>query len=119
MEVNGPVFDSDKKKTMMTADFFIHTSRFEGMPMSVLEALSYGVPCFVSQGSNMRELIEEGNAGWGTDVTVESVAEKLEEVAIMDKCWDEKRENALTIAKRFSWDQIAQYCHNNYEELLK
>ena len=119
VEVNGPVFDEEKKRVLMLADFFVHTSRFEGMPMSVLEALSYGVPCLVSQGSNMREIIENNNAGWGTDGTVEAVANSLEVISTENTCWDEKRKNAQDLAKRYSWGQVAKECHTHYKELLK
>ena len=73
VSINGPVFDNEKKEVLLNASFFIHTSRFEGMPMSVLEALSYGIPCLVTQGSNMREDVCRFNAGWGADNNVESI----------------------------------------------
>ncbi|MBO5496546.1 MAG: glycosyltransferase, partial [Oscillospiraceae bacterium] len=35
----------EKEDTLLGADVFVQTSRFEGMPLGILEALSYGIPC--------------------------------------------------------------------------
>lgn len=111
VRVNGPVFDNDKKNVLLGADFFVHTSRFEGMPMSVLEALSYGVPCFVTQGSNLRESVDEYDAGWGVDDSVESIAAGLD-VLISEKLMIKKKsKNALLLAEKYSWNNIARESH--------
>lgn len=117
--VNGPVFDEEKKKVLLNSSFFIHTSRFEGMPMSVLDALSYGVPCLVTQGSNLREAVEDNNAGWGAENSVDSIR-----YALVNMCNDisnlqDKGNNAKKLAKLFSWNEISKNCHKIYDEILR
>ena len=43
---------------MYEFDLFIHTFRFEGHPIAVLEALSYGIPCLLTPGTNMAGEVE-------------------------------------------------------------
>jgi len=119
VKVNGPVFDDEKKNVLLNSSFFVHTSRFEGMPMAVLDALSYGVPCLVTQGSNVREEIENYDAGWGSDNSVESIEEAL--VKLCDSLDDMKMKSihAKEVAKIFSWDEISRRTHDIYEQLVK
>lgn len=116
--VNGPVYNIDKKKILLESSFFIHTSRFEGMPMAVLEALSYGLPCFVTQGSNMREEIQNYNAGWDAENTVESIKENLVELCNSTNSLTEKGRNAKNLANKYSWDSISKTCHEIYSILI-
>lgn len=116
--VNGAVFGAEKEKVLLDADFFIHTSRFEGMPMSVLEALSYGLPCLVTQGSNMREDVDNYNAGWGADTNVPSIASALDNLIKDINDLTNKKNNAIELAKKYSWDKIAESCHKTFIELV-
>lgn len=45
-------------------DFFFFPTLYEGHPLSVMEALSCGLPVLVSQKSNMGELIDDGVHGY-------------------------------------------------------
>ena len=118
VHVNGPIFDDGKREVLLNSSFFVHTSRFEGMPMAVLEALSYGVPCLVTQGSNVREEVQKYNAGWGADNTVESIMQALEELCKSIDTLKEKGCNAKNLAKNYSWDSISIMCHSVYSNLI-
>lgn len=112
------VYGTEKDKIIRSADCFIMTSRFEGHPTSLLEALSYGVPCLVTNGSHMRKEIEHANAGWGADNTVESISIALKQMVKDRDSFSEKGRNARLLASRYSWDAIAQKSHIEYEKLL-
>ena len=114
VKVNGPVFDEEKKHVLLNSSFFIHTSRFEGMPMSVLDALSYGVPCLVTQGSNIREVIEDNGAGWGADNSVQSIQQAL--ISMCNSISDMQKMStyAKKVAKMFSWREISKKSHEVY-----
>ena len=118
VSVNGPVFDEEKAKVLEKSDFFIHTSRFEGLPMAVLEALAYGVPCLVTEGSNVRNEIESFDAGWGADTNVEGVEKALIQMTESLGKIESFSSNAVLLAEKYSWDSIAEDTHNKYEELL-
>ena len=45
--------------------------------MGLIEALSYGLPCLVTSGTNMADEIEKADAGWTADVSVEGIVRAL------------------------------------------
>lgn len=127
VEVNGiseiikfydPIFNEQKKEVLQSSDVFLLTSRFEGHPTGLLEALAYGLPCLVTKGTNMRQEIEEFNAGWGAENTVDSIRNSLLTMLSDKSTILKKGNNARKLAENYSWDTIAQKSHMAYEELI-
>lgn len=118
--VRDPVFESDKEKVIKNADIFIQTSRTEGMPMSILEALSYGLPCLVTKGTNLGEIIEKYDAGWVAENTVESIAEKLQQITAERDKWERKSGNARKlIEENFEWSNVAICAIKKYIHIIE
>ena len=76
-QFHGPIFGEEKYSILRNSDIYILTSRSEAMPLSITEALSLGVPCIVSNGTNMSEMIEENNAGWKCNLEANDVYEVI------------------------------------------
>lgn len=112
--INGPIYDDEKKKVLKNSDYFIHTSRFEGLPMSVLEALSYGLPCLLTDGSNLRLELENYNAGWGASTDVDGIRNALNKLCDDIDNYSNYSNNALKMAESFSWNSIAKISHTKY-----
>ena len=112
------VFGQEKIKILQQADAFIMTSRFEGHPMGLIEALAYGLPCVATTGTNMRSEIDKFNAGWTADNTAESIASALKKMIEERSQFAQKSANARTLATQYNWDKIAQDSHKIYEEIL-
>ncbi|CUP17181.1 glycosyltransferase [Clostridium disporicum] len=55
VNINGPIYDEEKIREYQKANYFIQTSRSEGQPMGILEALSYGTPIIVTPGTTLAE----------------------------------------------------------------
>ncbi len=111
------IFGEEKSEVLRTADFFILTSRFEGLPMSMLEALCYRLPCVATGGTNMAELLDGYRAGITCDATAEGIAAALKELCEKRAELEEMSRNALRLAKLFDWSAIAGRCHAEYESV--
>lgn len=118
IKVKDSVYGDEKNKVLSQADFFVCTSRYEGLPMSVLEALSYGVPILATKGSNMADVIKVYNAGWTADTNSQSVSTALHQLCNYDFGTNPYRINALALSKIYSWDAIAKRSHDEYEKLI-
>lgn len=119
VHIHDAVFDDEKEAILLDSDFFILTSRFEGHPMGLIEALSYGLPCLVTTGTNMADEIAEADAGWTAQISVDSIAEALKTL-LKDKAqFAVKGQSALKLSKQYNWDALAQTSNREYVGLLK
>ena len=112
IHVHGPIYDEDKKNELLSHDFFILTSRFEGHPMGLLEALSFGLPALVTEGSNMRQEIYDYNCGWTSDNSVEGIIRSLDLLYNDMSKLKEMSNNALKLARQYSWEIISEMIIN-------
>lgn len=114
----GEAFSKEKEKVLLNADLFVMTSRFEGLPMGLLEALAYGIPVFVTPGTNMAEEIINFNAGWTTETEVNAISQSL--LQVMSE-WSEAAKrgaNARILANNYNWDKLACDFHDQIVKLL-
>lgn len=118
IQKNG-VFDHEKEEILKNSDFFILTSRFEGHPMGLIEALSFGVPCLVTKGTNMAHEIKEADAGWTADINSKSLTDAIKILLNDSGSFAEKGKNALKLSKKYNWDVLAKESHQRYKELIE
>lgn len=119
VEVKEAVYGEMKEHAILSTDIFFLTSRTEGMPMGVLEALNYGIPCMVTQGTAMAEIVNENNMGWGCATDIDSIAETIIKVVGDRKLWEVKSKNAIHIIEdRYSWHRISKDIVELYGELV-
>jgi glycosyltransferase involved in cell wall biosynthesis len=121
VHVCGPLFSSDKTDFFLKGGVFVHTSRWEGMPFAVLEAMSYGLPVLLTPGTNMVEDVLRYDAGWVANANPESISEKINEIAAIDKAaWKTKSANARRLVQeRFTWPCVADQMINLYRTIIK
>ena len=119
VKINEPVFNKAKEDVLRETDIFIMTSRYEGQPMSLLEAMSYEVPVIITPGTNMIEDVKEYNAGWICN-TDDKVRETLEKVCELNKEEIKGRgKNARRmIIEKYTWSQVGIDTLDNYKGLL-
>lgn len=117
--LHGPIIGQEKENALLNGDIFIQTSRSEGMPMGILEALGYGLPCLVTRGTNLGELIEKYDAGWVAETNSESIAETIRLALTERELWSKKSQNAIRlIEENFLWTQIAGTTVEKYNYYL-
>ena len=117
--INGPVLDVEKKKTLLNTDIFIQCSRTEAMPMGILEAMSYGIPCLITKGTSLTGVLEKYDAGYSCETTAEGIASAIEKAVAQKHLLNEKSKNAITLVKEnFLWDNVAKGAIENYKKLI-
>ena len=119
VHIKGAVVGEQKKKVLLESDVFFLTSRSEGVPMGLLEALSYGVPAFVTTGTGQRDNIEQHNAGWGCAFDVKEMSLKLKQMLSTTDKIEQMGEAALSLAKEFDWERLAKQFHEEIECRIK
>lgn len=118
--LNHEVSGKQKEDILLDADIFIQTSRFEGMPMGILEALSYSIPCLITKGTTLGEYVYKYDSGWVSDTTVEGIAESLEKSINECNTLITKSKNALrSVQDNFSWDNIAKSTIADYNKIIE
>jgi glycosyltransferase involved in cell wall biosynthesis len=60
----GSVFGTDKTRLLQECHVFAHPSRTDGLPATIVEACALGLPCVVSEATNMGEVVERYDAGY-------------------------------------------------------
>lgn len=118
-KVHDEVSGEEKENVLLNSDVFIMTSRFEGHPMGLIEALSYGIPCMVTPGTNMAEEVGKFNAGWVTEGNAEKIAETLKLIIREKSCFSEKGHNGRELSKEYDWNKLAQGFHEKLETVLQ
>lgn len=119
VEFKGKVLGEEKNALFENAaNLFVHTSRWEGLPISILEALSYGLPVFVSKETNIGNYVNDYNAGWVlNELTPNAIAKTLAEIESVDfTC---KSQGARELAEStFSWDALVPVLVEYYKKCL-
>lgn len=107
VEYKGPVYGKDKEKVFEEYDIMVLTSRYEGFPVTVLEAFSYGIPCIVSDGTNVKTMIEENKLGWG--VETDSIGEDILNAICTYKVHRDSymKRTRSYVEQHYSWEHIA------------
>ena len=110
LELIPAIYGDKKYKEIAKFDILIQPSRTEGMPNTVLEAMSVGIPCCVSPETNMGNIIKKSGSGWVVARTVE----KLIKFFLLLEKYDKKAlykigNNGMIYAYKYLlWDQIGK-----------
>lgn len=79
------------------ADLFILPSNYEGLPVSILEALSFSVPVVASSVGGVVEILD-GTNGYAVDNSVEEFKDKIQSILS-----DEQVQERMSLAARKSY----------------
>ena len=104
----GAVYGADKNTLLRHSAAFCIPSTIEGLAITLLEAMSYGLVCIASDIPSNREGLSD-NGIWVTAEDVDSLAAKIEYViSNTDALSHIKERNRRRVEQNFTWDIIAQ-----------
>ncbi len=115
VKLHGFIAQEDFPKVLKSSGYFLSASSFEGFGMSMLEAMSVGMIPFVEPNQSFEELVEKGGIGKcvdfdKTDEAAAQIAEALSGTTL------EMREEARKYASTFSWEELVNNTHKEYEK---
>jgi glycosyltransferase involved in cell wall biosynthesis len=89
------------------AGLFVLPSYYEGLPIVLLEAMSYGLSCIVSDIPANRE-VELSNDRYFKPGDISAIAQKLEMFINRPLSLDELSKQIKLVSERYDWDHIAE-----------
>jgi glycosyltransferase involved in cell wall biosynthesis len=107
---------------MRAADGFVLSSRYEGLPMVLLEAGACAVPVVATDVPGTREVVVDGETGW---LTPAGDAQKLAQtmMKLMHMPPDERHAMGGRardhVARHFTLDAVLDHWERLYAELLE
>jgi glycosyltransferase involved in cell wall biosynthesis len=116
--IAGPKYNKEKWLILNSFDIFVHTSRTEGMPTAVIEAMAIGKPCLVTPGTNMTNAIESSGGGWVAEQNVMSIAQKLTEISRLTRREIQEigARNIRFVKENYLWEKVAQRFIESYSK---
>ena len=114
----GPVEGEMKHDLLASASVFVTLSRSEGLPIAVLEALGYGIPCVLTKNSNVPE-VSEYAAGVIAELDTAKAADAIAGILLDEERRVAMGENARRLAvERFSWNAVLPQLTALYEQIV-
>lgn len=106
----GPIYGEDQARALEQCGIMLLTSRYEGFPMTVLEAWKYGNPCLVTPGTNVVKEIAENGLGWKTELNADDIANAIslglseysqQRAEYINRC-------KIFVREKYDWNEIAK-----------
>ncbi|MBS5799854.1 MAG: glycosyltransferase [Clostridiales bacterium] len=117
--VGDALYGAAKEKELKRTDIFILTSRFEGQPLGVLEAISKGVPVIITPGTNISKEVEEYKCGFIANPLGKSIGEQILNAFYMREKLNLYSNNCIIYAKNYiSWEVICEQTVKLYEKCI-
>ena len=115
-------FEPDVRRWMQAADGFVLASRYEGLPMVLLEAAACGLPVVATDVPGTRDVVVNGETGWlacisGADALAAVLARMMRMPAEERQAMGERARQF--VGQRFNLKTVLDRWEQLYAELLE
>ena len=112
-------FRTDIKELAKTSDIFLFTTKQEGMPRSMMEAMACGLPCIASKIRGNVDIIEDGVNGYLCDtMDYVSFAEKINVLSSDEDLRKEISKANIEKIKEYDVSVVEEEIGNIYRDIL-
>lgn len=112
-------FRDDVPTLLGASDVFVLPSRYEALPLSVLEAMAAGLPCIVTDVGDNAELVEDGITGIVVPPeNSDALAAALERLLADPEIRSRIGESARRKAQQYSIERVAARIMEVYDDIL-
>jgi glycosyltransferase involved in cell wall biosynthesis len=115
----GWVNGSKKAELLNSCDVYVLPSYFEGLPISILEAMSYGKPVISTDVGGIPEIVKPGYNGWlvkpgDKEALGNIIGEALENKELLKQYGS----NSLSISENYTPESVFQSLNELYKQML-
>ena len=113
------VYGNEKISILQKADAFFLTSKSEGQPVAVLEAMTFSLPVLVTPGTGFYEDVKKYNCGVAVNLSISSISEGL--LYMIENTEEMKKagKNALEYVKNtYAWEMVTNKALTTYQGII-
>lgn len=118
----GSKYGQEKDDLISQLDLFVHPSRNEGLPTAVLEASSMGIPCLITEATNLGDEVRASDSGIVIAHTnaAEMVQgfEKSFEVFSKPSAAEQRKNAQQMVLDYFNWNKVIDNFNSIYKRAL-
>ena len=119
---HGKLHRDDINSIFLKSDIYVQASNYEGLPHSLLEAMSYGIPVLCTPVGECKELLGNEDRGYELDLPVskDNIKSKIKEI-ISDKNTASKKgeDGKVFVTEKYSLTNTFKLYKNLFTNLLE
>lgn len=109
----------DVEKLLRAVDIAVSTSRREGLPKNIMEAMATGLPIVVSDSRGNRDLIKDSKNGFvvGVDDEAELIS-RIEEILEDENLGYKLGSESVKLVRKYSLEEVLKQMEEIYKEYI-
>lgn len=112
-------YRTDINKLMLLSDIAVTTSKQEGLPVNIMEAMAVGLPIVATDCRGNRDLVENGKNGYLVSLYDEKdLSEKIYTIYSDKELYNDMKMNNSKLINKYSLKKIIEEMESMYKELL-
>ena len=119
---HGKLHRDDIDKIFLNSDIYIQASNYEGLPHSLLEAMSYGIPVICTPVGECKELLGNEDRGYKLELPVskENIKSKINEIISQKNTATKKGEKGkLFVSEKYNLTNTFNLYKNLFTKLIE